>query len=75
MLSLSELLVSRGLKTTENTKIVRHQDKRMDVKELRRRGFFEFYQSTRARTSSGATGSSRSLVTSSAGPSSVGSTG
>ncbi|MDP3273669.1 MAG: GIY-YIG nuclease family protein [Deltaproteobacteria bacterium] len=49
MLYLSELLSQRGLRSFEKTKLVRHQDKRMDVRLLRRRGFFEWYQSTQSR--------------------------
>ncbi len=48
-LGLNEILGLRGLKSTENTKLVRHQDKRMDVKMLRRQGFFDYYQRTQSK--------------------------
>jgi hypothetical protein len=49
VIKLTELLVTRGFSSAAKTKLVRHQDRRMDVKMLRRRGFFEFYQRTQAK--------------------------
>ncbi|MGC3998057.1 MAG: GIY-YIG nuclease family protein [Anaeromyxobacter sp.] len=49
MISLTELLSSRGFRNLERTKIVRHQDHRVDMRMLRRRGLFEFYQRTQAK--------------------------
>lgn len=47
MLGLQELLMSRGFKLEgKRVKIVRHKDKRYDVDELRREGWFDLYQST-----------------------------
>jgi hypothetical protein len=49
VIKLTELLAPRGLTSFDRTKIVRHLDRRMDVKMLRRRGFFDFYQRTQAK--------------------------
>lgn len=49
MISLTELLTTRGFKNPDRTKIVRHQDNRVDMRLLRRRGLFEFYQRTQAK--------------------------
>lgn len=45
MMNLVELLQLKGLDTTKKIKLVRHQDQRYDVEELRRRGQLEIYQS------------------------------
>jgi hypothetical protein len=45
MLRLLELLRPRGLDTNARIKLVRHQDKRVDIQELEREGFLEIYQS------------------------------
>ncbi|ACL67276.1 conserved hypothetical protein [Anaeromyxobacter dehalogenans 2CP-1] len=46
MIKLTELLRTRGFSESKSTKIVRHLDSRVDMRMLRRRGHFEFYQRT-----------------------------
>jgi hypothetical protein len=45
MLNMVGLLSLRGLDTNSKMKLVRHQDKRYDIQELRRQGLLELYQS------------------------------
>lgn len=45
MLNIVELLSLRGLPREARVKLVRHQDRRFDVHELIREGYFETYQS------------------------------
>lgn len=49
MLYLEHLLAPFGFTSTSRVKLVRHQDSRMDVKELRRAGQFEHYQALQSR--------------------------
>jgi len=49
MLTISELLYLRGLDAATRTKLVRHQDRRFDLWELRRLGHLELYQSFQSR--------------------------
>lgn len=49
MLNIVELLSLRGLDTDSKIKLVRHQDKRYDIQELRRQGLLELYQSYQAK--------------------------
>ncbi|MBN1935512.1 MAG: hypothetical protein JW934_12665 [Anaerolineae bacterium] len=44
-MNIVELLSLRGLDTTAKIKLVRHQDKRYDFRELVRKGVFDLYQS------------------------------
>jgi hypothetical protein len=49
ILGIKEVLSLRGLDISARIKLVRHQDKRYDIDELRRQGWLEFYQSTQSR--------------------------
>lgn len=49
-MNIVELLKLRGFDTKAKTKLVRHQDKRFDLRELYRTGYIETYQSYQART-------------------------
>ena len=44
-LGILELLALRGFDRTSRFKFVRHQDQRLDLQEIMRRGWFELYQS------------------------------
>ncbi len=43
-MEMTELLRLRGLDTSKRIKLVRHQDRRLDLDEVRRRGFLDHYQ-------------------------------
>jgi hypothetical protein len=47
-MEMSELLALRGLDLTKRIKLVRHLDQRLDLEEVRRRGFFDLYQAYQA---------------------------
>ena len=48
-LTLRELLIPRGLPADARTKLIRHQDPRCDMRQLREDGFFEAYQQYQSR--------------------------
>jgi hypothetical protein len=48
-MNIVELLSLRGLDTNTKIKLVRHQDKRYDVRDLYRKGYFDIYQSYQGR--------------------------
>jgi hypothetical protein len=48
-LGIVDLLKLRGFDPSQPTKFVRHQDKRYDVNDMMRRGWFEFYQATQGK--------------------------
>jgi hypothetical protein len=49
-LTLSKLLQPFGLDAVAGIKLVRHQDKRVDIDQLRREGLFEAFQAIQSRT-------------------------
>jgi hypothetical protein len=49
MLTITELLELRGLDLSARIKLVRHQDRRFDLWELRRKGHLDAYQSFQSR--------------------------
>ena len=49
LLGIADLLKLRGFPLDEPAKIVRHQDRRYDINELIRRGWFDFYQATQGK--------------------------
>jgi hypothetical protein len=48
-LGIADLLKLRGFDPDEPAKLVRHQDRRCDVNDLVRRGWFDFYQATQGK--------------------------
>jgi hypothetical protein len=48
-LGIADLLKLRGFPMDEPAKVVRHQDRRYDVNDLVRRGWFDFYQATQGK--------------------------
>ncbi len=48
-LGIVDLLKLRGFDASRPTKLVRHQDRRIDVDDLMRKGWLDFYQATQSR--------------------------